>query len=465
MPNNKPNMVLCMCDQLRAHAVGCYGNDHVRTPNIDRLATMGTRFDLAFTPNPVCTPARSATITGQYSRTCAGMLGNVHRNPPNPERVRLLGPTLPEIFGEHGYETALIGKWHMGPRPEMVGFETALYPKVAHHYYGQTYFNERAESIEVEEFAGDWEIDRVREFLESRAGCSEPFFLFHNISQPHQPIGPGHLPDRYVNMFDPNEVPLRPNTMEDGEPSHSRWWFSVYRSADFFWRDVKGEPQDPKDIAPEDFDLRSLTALYYGAIACVDDQLGEMMLALEKNHLADDTIVVFISDHGDNLGSHGLFNKNSLIEESIHIPMVVYDPRQEPGEDTETIASLIDVAPSLLEMIGVEIPAHIQGRSLAPSVRDNGMPEEENLAFIETGPMIGVRTPSHLYGMQYDEENHTITDGEEWFFDLTEDPYEMNNLAESGERDGLQEELRQKLLEWDESTPWLDAPRAERIIE
>ena len=139
----KPNIVLCMCDQMRAFEVGCYGHPVVRTPNIDRLASRGTRFDLAVTNNPVCTPARASLLTGQYSRTCCGMLNNTHVNPPNPKRERMLEPTVAEVCRENGYRTALIGKWHMDPQPQLVGFDHAVYPRYEHKYYEQTYYNEK----------------------------------------------------------------------------------------------------------------------------------------------------------------------------------------------------------------------------------------------------------------------------------------------------------------------------------
>ncbi len=465
MANKKPNIILCMCDQLRSSALGCYGNEYARTPNMDRMAREGARFDLAVSPNPVCTPARSATLTGQYSRTCAGMLGNVHRNPANPERERLLDPTLPEILADHGYHTELIGKWHIGPGPSLIGFDRAVYPKVAHRYYDQTYFTHEGDSFEVGEFGPEWEMNRVRKFLREQSGRDDPFFLFYNISLPHQPIGRGHMPERYVNMFDPDEVPIRPNAIRDGEPSHDRFWFNIYTSADFFWNHLEDKEQDPADIVADDFDLRDLAALYYGATTCVDDLVGELMDSLAANGLDEDTIVVFVSDHGDNLGSHGLFNKNSLIEEAIRVPFIVRDPGRASVDNTDDLVSLIDAAPTLLDAIDAPVPDHMQGRSLQPLLDGEADLAERSEAFIETGPMIGIRTRTHLYGLPFEEDGRCVTEGDEWFFDLRSDPYELNNLAETAEQEERRRELRERLLNWDARTPWLDAPEPERIID
>ena len=137
---SKPNVVLCQCDQMRAFAVGCYGNSFVNTPYIDRLASQGVRFDLAVTNNPVCTPARACLLSGQYSRTCAGTSDNVFIDPPKPQRTRLRDTTVAEAFQQAGYNTALIGKWHTWGHPNLVGFEESVFPCTPHRHYGQRYF-------------------------------------------------------------------------------------------------------------------------------------------------------------------------------------------------------------------------------------------------------------------------------------------------------------------------------------
>jgi arylsulfatase A-like enzyme len=452
-----PNIVICQCDQLRAFNVGCYGDQVVHTPNIDHLASVGVRFETAVTNNPVCTPARSSLLSGQYSRTCTGMLGNVHQDPPNSERVRLLSPTLPEILRDNGYQTALIGKWHIDPQPQLMGFDKALYPKVAHRYYGQTVFDEFAHNRVVDEFLEDFFAEQVQHFLRKASG--QPFFLFYSISLPHQPIGPGHLPSRYTVMYDREAIKLRVNALSDGQPSWDPFWFSVYTSADYYWRYLRKEPQNPVDIVPEVFDLADLTRLYYGAVTCVDDLLGRLLENLTENKLDENTIIVFLSDHGDNLGSHGLFNKNSLIEESIRIPLIVFDPlHRQVATDTEHIASIIDIVPTILQLAGLAVPDYVQGQSLLPLFSGNSMGSMFDKAFIETGPMIGVRTPHYLYGLPYDAALHRISEGETWFFDLADDPYELNNLAARNAQSDIKLSLHNMLLEWNQNTTWSVAP-------
>jgi len=150
--SDRPNIILCLCDQMRAQAVGCYGNDLVRTPNLDRLATAGVRFETAVSNAPLCTPARSAILAGQYARTCTGMLNNTTEDPPPPRRIRLTDPTLAEILRDGGYRTELIGKWHIDPPPEHVGFDHAVFPQIPHHHYGQRYFETGRDEFTVNDF-------------------------------------------------------------------------------------------------------------------------------------------------------------------------------------------------------------------------------------------------------------------------------------------------------------------------
>jgi choline-sulfatase len=169
---------------------------------------------------------------------------------------------------------------------------------------------------------------------------------------------------------------------------------------------------------PEGFTLRHLIARYYGMTSWVDDQVGRLMKGLGDNGLAEDTIVVFLSDHGDNLGSHGLFNKGRLIEESIRISMIWWGPeRLQPQVRHGEVASLIDVMPTVLELAGGNTPASVQGQSLVPAGR------RPDHAIIETmRGEIGLRTPGHLYGLQLDDERREKTAAGGCLCDLEQTP-------------------------------------------
>jgi choline-sulfatase len=288
------------------------------------------------------------------------------------------------------------------------------------------------------------------------------------------PIGPAEMPDRYVSMYDPASLPMRGNVFRDGAMAYDAKWFKVYRVWDYFWRvwgagwhaePEYGYPEAvgelPSDALPEGFDLRDLTALYYGATTCVDDLVGRLVDALAANGLAENTILLFTSDHGDNLGSHHLFNKDCLYEESIRIPFIVrYPAGIAPAENGAQIAQLVDVMPTLLDLCGLEVPGSVQGQSLAPVLRGEGEALPGNAAYIETPPFhfgrpcVGVRTPTHLYGAYLSAERGEMA--ELWgFYDLRDDPLQERNLIETGAQAECACELHAQLAAWHEGTPWL----------
>ncbi len=449
--DQRPNVVVCMCDQLRAFELGSYGNEVIRTPHIDRLAREGVRFDLAVSNNPVCMPARSALLTGQYSRTCMGFLGNHAESgsmPEYPSQTRdwLRDTTLPEAFRAEGYDTALFGKWHIKPAPNLVGFDYALFPRVHHRHTGQTFIENAGLGEVVEGFSVDFEAERVGEYLAQDR--ENPFFMFYNISPPHMPLD--DAPEKYRSMYSPDEVPLRPNAFVDGALAHDENWFKIYLWDFLYYQEHLPHTTD----LPPGFDLRHLTALYYGLSTWVDDTVGRLMANLEAHGLGENTIVVFVSDHGDNLGSHHQFNKGQLIEESIRIPLIFHGGLS-PRVNSSQVAQLIDVMPTLLEECGISVPASVQGRALGPILRGECETLAEECAFIETHQgAIGLRTPTHLYGMQLAEDRRTIIPDNRCFYDLCEDPFEERNLA--GSASELERELAQRLSAWNAQTPWLE---------
>ena len=257
--------------------------------------------------------------------------------------------------------------------------------------------------------------------------------------------------DRYKTMYAPDEIPLRPNTLIDGELPWDERWFKIYLWDFLFYQEHLPHTKQ----LPDGFDLRHLAALYYGLTTWVDDTLGRLMANLEKRGLADDTLVVFTSDHGDNLGSHHHFNKGLLIEESIRIPLVFWGGLQ-PQANTAQIAQLIDIMPTVLDFAGADIPSSVQGRNLGPILRGRCDDLATNSAFVETHTgAIGLRTPTHLYGMQLAEDHRTVSSEGRCFYDLTADPYEQYNLAGGGS--AVEAELATSLMEWNARTAWLES--------
>ena len=470
----QPNVILCVCDQLRAFETGCYGNRAIRTPHIDGLAAGSVRFEVAVTSNPVCMAARSGILSGQHSRSCNGHLENDYVDtggkgwsviePEFPEAHRgahLPGTTLAEALGTSGYRAAAIGKWHIRPAPEAVGFDHSVLPLNNHRHSNQQFTIDGAPPVAVDGFSVEREIERVEEFLAHAATSTDPFFLYYNIMPPHMPLG--DMPEMYLDMYAGDDVPLRPNVERAGRLPASEEWFRIY-----LWDYVYYHYREPHTLElPGSFDIRRLTALYYGAVTWVDDTVGRMLRSLEVNGLADDTIVVFTSDHGDNLGSHHQWNKGVLLEESIRVPMLYRYPGHWPAAvNGDQVASTIDIMPTLLKACGLGLPDGLQGQSLLPVLAGKRKALERHWSFVETSNSsageglteIGIRTPSHLYGMCLDAQSHELVDADYCFYDLEQDPYELDNIVGCGRTPDLEGELKQRLLDWNEQIEWLADP-------
>jgi len=455
------NIILCLCDQLRAFEVGCYGNAVIRTPNMDRLAAEGVRFETAVTSYPICMAARSALLSGQYNRRATGGVSNINFKRhdggfampqyPDPGRPHLKDPTLPELLRGAGYHTAAIGKWHIHSWPHDIGFDHYVIPRVSHCHTGQSFTEDGGIEFVPPGYSVDYEAERVERFLQTKKGGADPFFLYYNISPPHCPLA--DAPERYRTMYRPEEIPLRPNVDLTKPIDNQDHWFKVYRW-DFRYYD---HHVPAAENLPPGYALRHLIAEYYGLTTWVDDTLGRMLAALEANGLDENTIVVFASDHGDNLGSHGLVQKGSFNEESIRIPLIIRGGAGIPAGrvNRDTIASLIDLAPTLLSRAGIASPSHFHGQDLSPFLDGSSGAPAESRAFIETPRGAAVRTPRSLCSLGYDESKRHLLPGARQFFDLENDPYQLRNLADSDGQSQCQAELEAVLLEWDRRTPWM----------
>ena len=245
--------------------------------HIDRLAGEGVRFEYAVSTDPVCMPARSSLISGQYARTCMGATRqgasefDEHGNPivaswPIGVRVHIPDAAIAEQVKAAGYDTALIGKWHIHTAPELLGFDYTLHPRVNHRHTGQEFVENGGRPQVVDGFSVEYEIENVLDYLAVQR--DNPFFLYYSISPPHMPLA--DAPDKYLTMYAPEDVPLRPNVFVDGKMAHDEDWFKVY-----LWDILYYARKLPHTLdLPVGFDLRQLTALYCGLTTWVDDMWG-----------------------------------------------------------------------------------------------------------------------------------------------------------------------------------------------
>lgn len=418
----RPNLLVIGTDQHRWYDLGCTGNPGVQTPNIDRLAHQGTRFSHSFVTYPLCVPSRASCWTGQYPHT----LGVIH-NDDGPEIFlpdRHL--TLGDVLKAEGYRCGYLGKWHVGREgTPQHGFTDAWVTFLRDSYEdwleasGEWTAPEGVRSLDRRghvpfELAHDTVVTtRTLEFISVHR--DEPWFAVCGMRAPHDPyIGP------FDHLYSPADVPLPESVTETfaGKPlCQATSWGAGYRDA----LGVR---------TPEDF--RPIIARYWGLIHLIDLNVGRLLDHLEALGLADRTVVMFWVDHGDMMGAHNLLSKGPFMyEETNRVPVIFRGPGVAAGRLVEDLASVVDYAPTLLELLGVRAPAAMQGRSLAagepgPQARAAAAREVVFAETFETyrqkRPIFMARTPRWKFNYHLGDINE--------LYDLESDPHEMHNLAE-----------------------------------
>jgi choline-sulfatase len=419
---------------------------------------------------PVCLPARSVILSGQYARTCIGRTGNTALRcqreldgshgwcfdtyaPPRPAagRPRRVLPdlTLPELLRRAGYHTRCLGKWHVDAWPDEVGYDDWLICRTHHANSGQLYTHNGGPEFSPQGFGPDFEADRAAAFFADQSAHPgrRPWFCHLNLGPPHMPLA--DMPDPYLDLYEPGEIRLRENVPQPFDDAKHAETYKTYR---WDYRHYLAHLPHADEL-PEGFNIRALTALYWGAVTWIDDVVGRIVDALEQSGQAEDTLIFFTSDHGDMLGSHDRFGKSSLYEESIRVPLIARGPGLRRGTvASDGVASLVDLAPTLLSAAGIDRPDRMQGRSLLPMLR--GEAEGPEAAFIETEhDGIGVRTGRYLYGMT--SARDTSRPATQFACDLEKDPHQLS-VTTDGELIGDAEALAERLRVWDSRTPWAE---------
>ena len=428
----KPNILFIFDDQHRHSAMGCYGNRTVRTPAFDRFAGQGMVFDQAFSSCPICSPFRGQVLTGNYSHT-NGVACNEYELFSNQV-------TLARALEPAGYRSAYIGKWHLGYPPyteqKRHGFDLLAAYNCRHDYDGFVYHENEGERVRVEGWGPTGETDRALRFIEEHVENhpDAPFLCMLGWGPPHW-SGPDYddYPVRFKH-YDPSEVDLPPNV-----------------------------PRAMAEFA------RGEIAHYYGMVEGLDHEFGRLMDALDRLGLAENTIVVFTSDHGDHLSAHGYGkpfdrwlhptrqgSKATPFDESIHIPLLVRGPGVGSGR-TDVLFSSVDFMPTILSLCGIEDRPPMQGTDLSAIVGggDEEGPDSVYLQIIGQGwpdrhRWIGhwraLRTRDWVYARWIDD-----ADGP-FLFDRRNDPYEMKNLYGDPAHRHVRDELEGKLRRWMKNT-------------
>jgi arylsulfatase A-like enzyme len=446
----KPNVLFVFSDQMRGSAMGCAGTDEVATPTMDRIAAEGTRFDHAYANYPLCSPSRATLLTGQYPLTNRVIDNDL----PLPGDV----PGVAKAFGEAGYRTGYVGKWHLDgvprdrwtpPGPRRQGFDDfwAVY-NCSHDYFDAAYYRDTDDPVAVDGYEPVAQTDLALEFL--RADDDRPFCLFLSWGPPHDPYR--MVPERYRSRYDPDDLTLPPNAAPI-LPGHDDHPAPPLVDAPPV-REFAGPGDVFDEPARYDYDHpREGLADYYAAITALDDQLGRLVDALDEEGLADDTVLAYSSDHGDMLWSQGRNQKGAPYEESINVPFLIRWPGEVPaGRVDDTLLGLVDVAPSLLSLTGVAPPPAMEGTDLSDAFRGRDIdgPDSVFLANIRRG-WRGVRTRQYTYARlsTHDDSVAHLPGDREWLlFDNDADPFQSTNLVLDREYDADRARLSSLLDEW-----------------
>jgi len=417
----RPNLLYVFADQMRSQAMGCMGNEQVFTPHLDKLAKEGALLTNAISTFPVCCPYRAMLMTGKF---------------PLSNTVITNGPALPEselciaeVLKAAGYQTGYIGKWHLQghqlsniqfvpPGPKRQGFDYWAAANFIHDYFNSYYYRDTDKKIPIKGWEPDTQTDLAIKYMEEHKD-GPPFCLFLSWGPPHDPY---IAPEKYQKMYDAEKLKLRGN---------------IFDAA--------------KGVS---YANRQVIANYYAAVTSLDWNMGRLMKTMDRLGIADNTIVVFTSDHGAQLFSLYLYHKQWPYEESISVPFIIRYPKKiKARQVNDVLLGSPDIMPTLLGLTGVDVPKTVEGRDLSPFILGNATEPEPDSVLIEvitpcgrvmdrTGMRAwrGVRTKRYTYARFHDED---------WILmDNKLDPFQRRNLIYNKEYNDLKERMKAKLDEW-----------------
>jgi len=435
----RPNILLILPDQMRASAMGCDGNDQVKTPHIDRLAAQGIRFRNTYANVPVCCSARAVLLTGTHAHV-NGMLAN-------DLRLREEQVTLAELLSAHGYRTGFVGKWHLdgGPRlpgfvppgPRRQGFEFWAAYECHHQHFNPTYFRDTPDVININKFEPEASCDFALEFLRTQPR-DRPFFLTVQMGPPHNPYG---APEKYMQQYPPERV-VPPRNWQPGSgqsPTKNTAKNATKNAASKSAGAVLNRGVSPGGLEE--------IAAYYAAVTAIDDQLGRLMQTLQELKLDQNTIVLFTSDHGDMLGSHGLRLKRKPYDESARVPGIIRWPERIPsGQVAATLLSHVDMAPTLLGLAGLDVPKNLQGINLANVALGRSTQGPDAVLLQQFVPFRPDNVLAPWRGLITQRYTYARFEDSPWLlFDRQTDPDEMQNLIDDAESAELRNQLDEQL--------------------
>ena len=477
---NLPNILFIMADDHDNDAISAYGSHLTKiapTPNIDRIASEGMLFNHCFVTNSICAPCRATILTGKYSHL-NGVIDN-HTDFDGSQQ------TFPKLLREAGYETSLIGKWHLKSEP--TGFDYwNIFPG---HGQGKYYNPDMSEMGKVSEITGyvtDVVTDISLDWLKNKRDKNKPFMLMYQHKAPHRSWEPAprHLdyledvnipvPDKYYkrktgtaakeqemsifdNMGPESDLKVYPDTaakynLKGNHPNGARAYFKRFEKyteqqqrkflEHYTQRDKKLTSHFPQTTEEMNYwRYQQYMKDYLRTIKAIDENIGRVLDYLEESGLAENTIVVYTSDQGFYLGEHGWFDKRFMYEESFHTPLLIRWPGKiKPKSINNDFVMNLDFAPTFLDIAGAEIPADMQGESFLPILKGETPDNWRKSVYYHYFEYPGPHMVKRHYGIRTEKYKliHFYYDIDEWeLYDLKKDPEEMNNVFHEPEYAGI----------------------------
>ncbi|WP_207589917.1 sulfatase-like hydrolase/transferase [Halomontanus rarus] len=422
------NVLFIVVDDQRADTIGLHGNDDIHTPTLDRLARDGSHLQ-PHTNVPVCTPSRAELLSGRTGfQNGVRWFGERFDDDVTP---------FPDVLASTGYRTCFTGKWHLKCHPSEAGYDEVRRYREGGMIEGDHWIEFEEDDGTVRGHSTDLIAETAIDFVRS---TTEPWFCHVGFFSPHDPRTP---PEPFAGMYGPDDVSLPENYM----PEHP------FDNGEMTIRD------ELLEAWPRDRDaIRRHLADYYGMITHHDYQIGRILDTLEKTDQLEETLIIFTSDHGLGIGSHGLMGKENLYEHSTRIPLLLSGPGVPSDRQFDALVGHCDFYPTLLDLLDIDDPEGIEGRSYAPLLRGESDSHREEMCCTYRDRQRSIRTDRWKY-IVYPGIDH------EQLFDLENDPNELCNLLdewrlrpddqwgyeppiEPDRVDTIVADLRERLHEW-----------------
>ena len=425
MTSGQPNIVLIMADQLAAPFLGAWGGPAI-TPAIDRLGDEGVVFAATYSNSPLCAPARFAMMTGQQNSKIGAY--------DNASELASAVPTFAHHLRNAGYQTSLVGKMHFVGPDQLHGFEERLTTDIYPADFGWTpnwldpdgrfdwwYHNldsvtqagvaDATNQLDYDDEVGHRAVRKIRDL--ARTKDERPFMMTASFTHPHDPYV---ARQEFWELYDGVTIPMPttgPIAEADLDPHSARLRKVICA--------------DTTEVSAEQ--IKAARRAYLANCSYVDHWIGQLVETLKNHSLAHNTIVIFTADHGDMLGERGLWYKMNFYEHSARVPLIMWSPGRLAPRRIETLSSLLDIAPTMLDFAGVDIPAAFDGRSLVEQLAG----VEDGLRIV-TGEYLGEGAVAPIFMLRRGNLKYIFSqpDGEQ-LFDLDADPHELNNVADATE--------------------------------